>query len=238
MDAVQRVDRRGFLAAAAAMLASSHATAQTFISGTPASDVGFDRMPASQVAEPQQPIPSAAHAAPAPAAQAAPPTDWRQLLLAGERSVLVRRDGGPLSRVRYCTSDGMLDRDGYAKLCLLLRDVKAGKLYAMDPRLLDVLCGLQRWGEANGRDAAINLLSGFRTLQTNSALEGAALNSMHLYGRAADIVLEGFSSGLLGAMVRQFNPKGGSGIYLNRGFVHVDTGAARSWVSTESRRRR
>lgn len=236
MDAVQLVDRRGFLAAAAAMLAASHqAVAQTLISDTPVSDVGFDRRKPELVVS--QPVAVTAPRVLAPnEAPQAPSHDWRQQLLAGDRSILVRRDG-PARRVRYCTADGMLDRQGYAELCTMLRDVRAGKLYPMDPRLLDILCGLQRWGEYNGRSSVLHLLSGFRTLATNSALEGAALNSMHLYGRAADIVLEGFSSGLLGAMVKQFNPAGGSGIYLNRGFVHVDTGAARSWVSTAPRRR-
>lgn len=237
MDAVQLLDRRGFLAAAAAMLSVSHqAVAQTFISGTPETDVGFERrQPEVVVSQPMvaatpRLLPSAA------VTQQAPAHDWRQHLLTGDRTILVRRDG-PARRIRYCTADGLLDRQGYAELCTMLRDVRAGKLYPMDPRLLDILCGLQRWGEFNGRSSVLHLLSGFRTLATNSALEGAALNSMHLYGRAADIFLEGFSSGLLGAMVKQFNPTGGSGIYLNRGFVHVDTGAARSWVSKAPRRR-
>jgi len=140
--------------------------------------------------------------------------------------------------VRYCTADGHLDREGYGIACLLLRDVRAGKMCPIDPRLLDILCGLQRWAEYNDRSAVIQLLSGFRTLATSSSTEGAAMNSMHLYGRAADIVFEGMPSGLLGAMVRSFNDQGGTGIYLNRGFVHVDTGAARSWVSTERSKRR
>jgi uncharacterized protein YcbK (DUF882 family) len=54
---------------------------------------------------------------------------------------------------------------------------------------------------------------------------------MHLYGKAADIVIEGVSSAAMGAMARQFNVNGGTGIYVNRGFVHVDSGAARTWTS-------
>jgi len=149
----------------------------------------------------------------------------------------MRRDGAA-QRVRYCTADGQLDREGYGIACLLLRDVQAGRLCPIDPRLLDILCGLERWAEYNGRSSVIQLLSGFRTLATNRATEGAAMNSMHLYGRAADIVFEGMQSGLLGAMVRTFNDQGGTGIYLNRGFVHVDTGAARSWVSMARSKRR
>lgn len=235
-DAVQRLDRRGFLAAAAAMLSfsSGPAPAQTLISDTPAADTGFRRLaplaavPASSGAQPDV----RASAPKTVQTNSLVPDDWRRRLLAGERSIVMRRDGA-VKRVRYCMADGMLDRDGYAQACVMLRDLRAGKMFPMDPRLLDVLCGLQRWGEANGRSSTILLTSGFRTDETNSATEGAARNSMHRYGRAADMVLEGFSSGLMGAMVREFNKDGGTGIYLARGFVHVDTGAARSWVSND-----
>ncbi|ABM96835.1 YcbK family protein [Methylibium petroleiphilum] len=159
--------------------------------------------------------------------------DWRQFLLSGERSIVVRRNG-PRRRIRYMNHDGSVDRDGYGLACFMLRDVRAGKVVAMDPKLLDVLCGIQRWMEFNGRTADIELLSGFRTGVTNQATEGAARNSMHLYGKAADIHIDGASSALVGAMVQVFN-RGGTGVYLNRGFVHVDTGAQRTWVSTARR---
>lgn len=131
-----------------------------------------------------------------------------------------------------------MDMAGYARACFLLRDVHANKVFPMDPHLLDILCGLQRWGAYNGRDSHIGVLSGFRTLTTNGSTEGAALNSRHLSGAAADILLDGFSSGLMGAMAKEFNDKGGTGIYLSRGFVHVDTGPGRTWVSTAQRRAR
>jgi len=172
----------------------------------------------------------------APPSTTQPQTDWRQFLLSGERSIVVRRDG-PSKRIRYCTADGFMDMAGYQEACLILRDVQAGRVYAMDPGLLDVLCGIQRWMEYNGRSSVIDINSGFRTVQTNQKLEGAAQNSMHLYGKAADIVISGASSGLAGAMAKEFNKNGGTGIYLRRGFVHVDTGAARTWISTKPRRR-
>ena len=239
LDVLQRLDRRGFLAAAAVTVASSGGPVfgQTLIQGTPNSDVGFARGQGEPrpYTGPAQPVQEPTPVRQQPASAERP--DWRNYLISGERSILMRRDGAA-QRVRYCTADGQLDREGYGIACLLLRDVKAGKLHPIDPRLLDILCGLQRWAEYNGRGAVIQLLSGFRTLATNSSTEGAAMNSMHLYGRAADIVFEGMPSGLLGAMVRSFNDQGGTGIYLNRGFVHVDTGAARSWVSTTRSTRR
>lgn len=237
---LQRIDRRGFLVAAAiAIEASSQAIAQTLISDTPSSDVGFARpsfeeltkvLPLVHRTQPD----STRYRSDAPAVVT---PDWRRSLLVGERSILMRRDGAT-HRIRYCTKDGLLDRDGYAMACFLLRDVKAGKLTVMDPGLLDLLCGMQRWAQFNGYEALIQLLSGFRSKGTNDALlaEGAAMNSLHLVGKAADIVIEGFDGAKLGAMAKVFNAEGGTGIYINRGFAHIDTGASRSWIS-ESRRK-
>jgi uncharacterized protein YcbK (DUF882 family) len=85
--------------------------------------------------------------------------------------------------------------------------------------------------EFNGRPSTIEITSGFRTARTNDAAEGSRRQSMHLYGKAADIIVPGASSGLIGDMVRRFNHEGGTGIYSDRGFVHIDTGSARSWVT-------
>lgn len=250
-SALHQLDRRGFLAATACAFTASAGSAigQTLIEDTPTAGVGFQRQFATVQApalasEPARAMASS-QATDSPTndvggqgSSGAPQVDWRSLLLAGERSLLLRRDGGPAQRVRYCNSDGMMDRNGYAAACHVLRDVRANKLFPMDPHLLDILCGLQRWAEFHGRATTVNVLSGFRTVATNASLEGAAQKSMHLVGRAADIVLEGLPSSVLGAMVKAFNVQGGTGIYVNRGFVHVDTGARRTWVSKAASKRR
>lgn len=167
--------------------------------------------------------------------------DWRDVLLAGDRSILMRRDG-PSVRIRYGNSDGTLDRDGYFAACHLLRDVRAQRTVQIDPDLLDVLCGIQRWMDFNGNPPTIEITSGFRTVKTNDSAEGSGRQSMHLYGKAADIIVPGASSAMIGKMLQRFNDEGGTGIYPGRQFVHVDTGAARTWVSridpTTRRRRR
>lgn len=240
MMATSVVSRRRFLVAAAGagLLSPGIGFAQTLIENSPSSGPGWT--PPSWPYGREQLVSTPPEAPPRPRVVASPSAaqskDWRQYLLAGERSIFMGRDG-PARRIRYCTEDGLLDSDGYGAACSLLRDVHANKLVMMDPRLLDVLCGIQRWMEYNGRRSTIEILSGFRTQQTNASLEGAAKNSMHLYGKAADIFISGASSAQVGAMVQQFNSNGGTGVYLARGFVHVDTGAARTWVSSAPRRR-
>lgn len=160
--------------------------------------------------------------------------DWKEVLLAGDRSLRMRRDG-PVATVRYARRDGSLDLNGYIVACHLLRDVRADKTVQIDTELLDVLCGIQRWMEFNGKPSTIEITSGFRTVRTNDAAEGSRRHSMHLYGKAADIIVPGASSDLIGDMVRRFNHEGGTGIYSDRGFVHVDTGSARSWVAGHPR---
>jgi uncharacterized protein YcbK (DUF882 family) len=162
--------------------------------------------------------------------------DWRNYLLRGERSILMRREGA-LRKVRYCTADGHLDTDGYRVACHMLRDVRADKMVAIDPSLLDILCGIEKWMAYYGYEAIYEITSGYRSPQTNLNTEGAAKNSMHLYGKAADVVISGATTSMVGEMARQFNRTGGNGIYLSKKFVHVDTGPQRTWVSGTAQRR-
>ena len=241
MHTLPRLSRRGFLSAAtAAGLVAAHSESfGQLLENSPTSGQGWTPGPYGRETVVSSPAPAPA---PAPAVDvragrlADPAKDWKAYLLSGERSILMGRDG-PARRIRYCGSDGLMDASGYEAACHLLRDVRANRMAMMDPRLLDVLCGIQRWMEYNGRSCTIEVTSGFRTAQTNGSTEGAARNSMHLYGKAADIIIPGASSALVGAMVRQFNNNGGTGIYLARGFVHVDTGAARTWISAAPRAR-
>lgn len=170
---------------------------------------------------------------PAPAgsqrkAAAATGDDWRARLLQGPRSLWLAR-GEAQVRSTYWTPDSGYDGDAYKEICWLLRDVQANKSFAMSLRLLDVLCGLQNWFAFNGLRQPILVNSGYRTFATNYRTEGAALNSQHLLGRAADITVPGVPVGKLAAMASLFG-QGGVGMYVRQGFVHVDTGDERIWI--------
>ena len=95
--------------------------------------------------------------------------------------------------------------------------------------LLDLLHTIR---QETGATQPFNLVSGYRSLQTNAMLaaqtEGVARHSMHIEGKAADINLPGRQLSILQrlALALRF---GGVGYYPQSGFVHVDTGRVRRW---------
>jgi uncharacterized protein YcbK (DUF882 family) len=117
----------------------------------------------------------------------------------------------------------------YAGACRILRDVRADVIGEMDMRLLDLIFCIQKWLVDYGIDLPLHILSGLRTARTNSRTEGAARNSEHLYARAADIRIPGIPSDYL-AQLAALLQAGGVGIYLDKGFVHIDVGRLRRWV--------
>ena len=170
--------------------------------------------------------PSLARAAGAPAPAGV--GNWRARLLQGERSLWLAR-GDKEIRSTYWTPDAGYDGEAYREICWLLRDVQANRSFAMAPRLLDVLCGLQNWLAHNGLKQPIHVNSGYRSFSTNYRTEGSALNSRHLNGQAADITVPGVPLARVAGMASLFG-EGGVGMYLNKGFVHVDTGNERIWI--------
>jgi uncharacterized protein YcbK (DUF882 family) len=166
--------------------------------------------------------------APLPRAAEGPVRDWRQLLLQDRRKLWLTR-GTAAIEATYWTAARGWNRDEYYAICWLMRDIKADRVFPIDRKLLDVLCGVQAWLAYNGHVTPIRVNSAYRTLATNRATEGSARDSKHLVGKAADIVVEGVSSVKLAVMASEFG-RGGTGFYVGRGFVHVDTGDERVWI--------
>ena len=75
-------------------------------------------------------------------------------------------------------------------------------------------------------DPVYNLSSGYRTDQRNKTVEGAASNSMHIYGKAADGTFQGIKLASSIAMANYF-AAGGVGGYPT--FIHLDTARNRRW---------
>ena len=91
----------------------------------------------------------------------------------------------------------------------------------VDDALVDLL---EQIREAAGGAVTIN--SAYRSPAHNAAVGGVS-SSQHLYGRAADIVVEGASPLLVGQMAEHYlDRRGGIGVYQT--FTHVDTRTIRS----------
>jgi uncharacterized protein YcbK (DUF882 family) len=176
---------------------------------------------------------SAACAAVAPALASPPPqsaaSDVLKELLADRRSIWLVR-GTEQIQATYWSAERGYDRDQYLQLCWALRDLQADRVFPMDHGLLDVLAGLQVWLARSGVRAPLEIHSGYRTRGTNQKLEGAALNSRHLLGKAADVTVPGVKNVKLAGMASVLG-RGGTGFYPGRNFVHIDTGDERVWVS-------
>lgn len=155
-----------------------------------------------------------------------PPDFWSR-----PRELWLRRQGTKDEvRVVYW-KDGKLLSEGYWAACALLRDVRANVMTAIDPTVLDVLRGISGYYQAWNWPHPIVATSGYRTAGTNNRLskEGAAKNSMHLYGKAVDLFIPGIPAKDVGKL-GQYLQQGGVGFYPGRGFTHLDTGKLRSWT--------
>jgi len=133
-------------------------------------------------------------------------------------------------RVSFCywKKDAGFQKDGYLQAVHILRDVEYRQVHYIDPHLLDVLFLIQQWLIQEGRPSEIQILSGYRTPAHNFRLEGAAKQSLHMQGMAADIYIPVLATKVL-ALMSRYVGAGGVGVYLDKNFIHVDTGRVRQW---------
>jgi uncharacterized protein YcbK (DUF882 family) len=83
-----------------------------------------------------------------------------------------------------------------------------------------------------GKEAHFSVISGYRSPQTNAKLHerstGVAQHSLHMQGRAIDVRMAGIDCADLAAHAESLQ-RGGVGYYRASNFVHLDTGAFRTW---------
>jgi uncharacterized protein YcbK (DUF882 family) len=112
---------------------------------------------------------------------------------------------------------------------VLMRDFRNGAQHPIDPKLMDYLYDVAR---NVGADPVFSVISGYRSPQTNEQLRehsaGVARHSLHLEGRAIDVRLAGVGCTDLAARALAMS-RGGVGYYQKSDFVHLDTGAFRTW---------
>jgi uncharacterized protein YcbK (DUF882 family) len=145
---------------------------------------------------------------------------------------LRRMDTGEEAAEAFTLDGKNIYKPGYYTLCALMRDAHVDPNIGdvqMDMRLVETLWAIQQYLAGAGVREPIVVHSGYRTPQTNQQTEGAARNSLHMYGRACDFDVPGVAFDDLAGIAWACPTAGGVGYYPD-GWVHVDTGPRRWWV--------
>jgi uncharacterized protein YcbK (DUF882 family) len=125
--------------------------------------------------------------------------------------------------------DGAYLRDALAAIESVLRDFRTGERHPIDPSLMDYLAEV---AYAVGADPEFSVISGYRSPHTNAQLReksgGVARQSLHMEGRAIDVRMPGVDCARLAVNAEGLR-RGGVGYYRASDFVHLDTGAFRTW---------
>jgi len=129
----------------------------------------------------------------------------------------------------YRDPDGQYNPLAIKELNWLLRCHHTNEQHSIDLQTLDFLDLVNtRLGSNN----EIHIISGFRSPKYNDYLisqgHKVAKHSLHLEGRALDIRIPGTPLANLQRTALSFR-LGGVGYYPNNDFVHIDSGAFRTW---------
>lgn len=158
---------------------------------------------------------------------------WPQSLMgapdaASRRVALTNLHTGERLDIEYFRN-GSYAPDALAALEVLLRDFRTGEKHRIDPKLMDYLVDV---AAQIGVPAAYSVISGYRSPQTNERLHersaAVSQHSLHMQGRAIDVRMNGVQCADLAARSEALK-RGGVGYYRASNFVHLDTGAFRTW---------
>jgi uncharacterized protein YcbK (DUF882 family) len=152
---------------------------------------------------------------------------WARMPERRSLSFVHTHTGERLSTVYF--EDGQYRLGELERINQLLRDFRTGDVHAIDTGVLDILADLRVLAD---RDEPYEVISGYRSPQTNAALRrhshGVAEHSLHLQGRAIDVRLPGFPTQRLRGLALEMSC-GGVGFYPQLDFVHLDNGRVRCW---------
>lgn len=125
--------------------------------------------------------------------------------------------------------DGKYIKDALKEVNYFMRDWRMDKSTAIDTRAIDIMAAAHRIMDT---DEPYQLLSGYRTPQTNALLRsnsrGVARKSLHMKGQAADLRLKSRSVTQMHRAASSLHA-GGVGRYYGSRFVHMDCGDVRTW---------
>lgn len=125
--------------------------------------------------------------------------------------------------------EGQYLAEAIREINLFMRDWRTGDAVQMDTRTIDIMAAAHNLMDVN---EPYMLLSGYRSPKTNAMLRsqsgGAARNSLHMRGQAADLRLNSRSTSQI-TRAAQSCAAGGVGRYPGSNFVHMDCGPVRTW---------
>lgn len=147
-----------------------------------------------------------------------------------ERHLAIRQIGREEElQTAFRTRSGIPDMAGVNALSWLFRDWRDRDMgLLVDVRLFDLLATMQTLlTVVDDRPVVLTLHSGYRTPERNRTIEGAAVHSQHILGRAADVSAPGVPRKRI---VDVAEIAGAHGLGQYRAFTHVDVGPkGRRW---------
>ena len=144
---------------------------------------------------------------------------------------LERLGTGERVQAPFCVDGKHVYVPGYDALCTLMRDEHvafADGARMIAPRLLEAMWEVQDYLRWLGVTDPLVVHSGYRTPWTNAHTEGAARNSLHMYGMAVDFHVPSVPIDFLWK-ASSVCPNGGGAGYYPEGWVHLDSGWRRYW---------
>jgi uncharacterized protein YcbK (DUF882 family) len=142
---------------------------------------------------------------------------------------LTNAHSGEKIDVRYRGANGAYDEAALAQINHLMRS-RDGSEGDVSLRLVELLAYIQH----EFKPTAASVISGYRSPEYNAGLSGAAESSLHTQGLAADVMFQGVDLTALWKTLRD-KRVGGVGLYLDDGYLHIDTGPPRFWEKQTSR---
>lgn len=125
--------------------------------------------------------------------------------------------------------DGTYIPEALKEVSRMMRDLRTGSVKQIDPAVVDIMAAAHRMMDVS---EPYTLLSGYRTPQTNASIRarggGAARNSLHIKGQAADLRLRSRTISQMASAAKSCK-SGGVGTYSRSNFVHMDCGDVRTW---------
>ncbi|MDA0421701.1 DUF882 domain-containing protein [Vibrio sp. sp1] len=161
-------------------------------------------------------------------ASALPSFSWASL--SDEPRALAMNNLNTGEILETCYFDGKrYINDELQRLNEFCRDHRRNEVHPMDRRLFDQISQIQK---LIGTEAEVIVISGYRSPATNASLRNGssrvAKKSMHMEGKAIDFRLDGVKLSTVRDAALSLKA-GGVGYYPGSNFVHIDTGAVRSW---------